>query len=138
MVHYKWSALRESRWHEFVVRFAFGGVATCFAGLVADVYGPVIGGLFLAFPAVFCASVTMVETHERRRKEESGLCGERRGREAAALAAAGAGWGSAGLAAFALVVWLGPAGMPFAVRMALAALAWAAVATLMWRVRMRF
>jgi hypothetical protein len=31
------------------------------AGLVADIFGPATGGLFLAFPAIFCASVTLIE-----------------------------------------------------------------------------
>jgi hypothetical protein len=138
MVHFKWSALRESRWYEFVARFALGGLATCFAGLVANTCGPAVGGLFLAFPAVFCAGPTMIETHEHRRKREKGVQGERRGREAAALDAAGAGWGSAGLAAFALIVWIGPIGMSFGVTMAMASVGWAVVAVLMWRLRKAF
>jgi hypothetical protein len=135
MVHFKWSALRESRWYEYVVRFALGGLATCFAGFVANVDGPTVGGLFLAFPAIFCAGATMIETHERRRKREKDMRGERRGREAAALDAAGAGWGSAGLLGFALIVWLGPVDMSFEITMAIASVGWAIVAVLMWRVR---
>jgi hypothetical protein len=135
MIRFNWSALKESRWYEFVARFALGGLATCFAGLVANAYGPAVGGLFLAFPAVFCAGATMIETHERRRKREKGMRGERRGRGAAALDAAGAGWGSAGLAAFALIVWMGPIGMSFGITMATACVGWAVVAVLMWRLR---
>jgi hypothetical protein len=135
MIRFKWSALRESRWYEFVARFALGGLATCFAGLVANAYGPTVGGLFLAFPAVFCAGATMIETHERRRKREKGMRGERRGREAAALDAAGAGWGSAGLLVFALIIWMDPIGMPFGITMAIASVGWAVVAILMWRLR---
>jgi hypothetical protein len=133
MIRFKWSALKESRWYEFVARFALGGLATCFAGLVANAYGPAIGGLFLAFPAVFCAGATMIETHERRRKREKGMEGDRRGREAAALDAAGAGWGSAGLAVFALIVWMKP--MSFGMTMAAASVGWLLVAILMWRLR---
>jgi hypothetical protein len=59
----------------------------------------------LAFPAIFCASATLIEKHERERKAEKGLRGERRGKQAAALDAAGAGLGSFGLAAFALACW---------------------------------
>lgn len=135
MIRFKWSALGESRWYEFVARFALGGLATCFAGLVASAYGPAVGGLFLAFPAVFCAGATMIETHERRRKRENGLKGERRGREAAALDAAGAGWGSAGLAVFALIVSIGPIGTAFPETMTTACVGWAVVAVLMWRLR---
>jgi hypothetical protein len=133
MIHFKWSALKESRWYEYVVRFALGGLATCFAGLVANAYGPAVGGLFLAFPAIFCAGATMIETHERRRKREKGMKGARRGREAAALDAAGAGWGSVGLAVFAVIVWMKP--MSFGMTMAAASVGWLLVAILMWRLR---
>jgi hypothetical protein len=49
------------------VRFALGGFATVAAGLVADLWGPAAGGLFLAFPAIFCATATLIEKHERER-----------------------------------------------------------------------
>src|SRR6185437_11521678 len=60
------------------------------AGLVAQRWGPSISGLFLAFPAIFPASATLVEKHEKQRKNRAGLQGPMRGREAAALEAAGA------------------------------------------------
>jgi hypothetical protein len=49
--------------------------------------------LFLAFPAILCASVTLVESHERRKKSEHNLAGHRRGTEAAGLETAGADLG---------------------------------------------
>jgi hypothetical protein len=79
---------------------------TVVAGLIAARFGPVIGGLFLAFPAIFPASATLIEKHVRERKEKAGLPGARRGKEAAALDAAGAVLGSFGLAAFGVVIWL--------------------------------
>jgi len=79
------SAFKQAHWYEFVVRFALGGLATVIAGLIADVWGPAVGGLFLAFPAIFCASATLIERHERTRKEHKGLQGKKRGRDAAAL-----------------------------------------------------
>ena len=100
------SALRETHWYEYLIRFALGGAVTVVAGLIAARFGPVVGGLFLAFPAIFPASATLIEKHVRRHKEKAGLSGVRRGREAAALDAAGAALGSLGLAAFALVIWL--------------------------------
>jgi hypothetical protein len=62
--------------------------------------------LFLAFPAIFCASATLIEKHERERKERAGVRGTRRGKEAAALDAAGAALGSFGLLAFGAAIWL--------------------------------
>jgi hypothetical protein len=100
------SSLRESRWYEYVIRFSLGGAATVFAGLISSRYGASIGGLFLALPAIFCASATLIENHEIRRKREAGLAGERRGREAAALDATGAALGALGLLAFAVAFFL--------------------------------
>ena len=102
IVQFKPSALRETHWHEYLVRFVLGGAMTVVAGLIAARFGPVIGGLFLAFPA----SATLIEKHVRERKERAGLLGARRGKEAAALDALGAALGSFGLAAFGLVIWL--------------------------------
>lgn len=95
------SSLREGRWYEYVVRFVLGGAATVFAGLISSRYGASVGGLFLALPAIFCASATLIEKHVIRRKREAGLTGERRGQEAAALDAAGAALGALGMLAFA-------------------------------------
>jgi hypothetical protein len=40
------SALKEGRWYEYLIRFALGGAATVFTGLVSSRYGAVIGGVF--------------------------------------------------------------------------------------------
>jgi hypothetical protein len=95
------SALNNSQWSEYAVRFALGGLATVFTGLISSAFGPSVGGLFLALPAIFCASATLIAKHERERKRRLGLDGARRGQQAAALDAAGAALGSLGLLAFA-------------------------------------
>jgi len=97
------SSLKEGRWYEYLVRFALGGAATVFTGLISSRYGASIGGLFLALPAIFCASATLIEKHEIRRKRKAGLDGRRRGEGAAALDAAGAALGALGMLAFAIV-----------------------------------
>jgi uncharacterized membrane protein len=132
VVRIEWSALREGRWHEHLARFVLGGLATVMAGAIAGYFGPETGGLFLAFPAIFCASATLIEKHERKRKREHGLRGDRRGTDAAALDAAGAVLGSFGLAAFGLAVWQLAPSFGF-VALLLGALAWMAVAVLLWR-----
>jgi Protein of unknown function (DUF3147) len=97
------SSLKEGRWYEYLVRFTLGGAATVAAGLISRTYGPAVGGLFLALPAIFCASATLIEKHEIRRKREAGLDGRRRGQEAAALDSVGAALGALGMLAFAVV-----------------------------------
>jgi hypothetical protein len=97
------SSLKEGRWYEYLVRFALGGAATVFTGFISNRCGASIGGLFLALPAIFCASATLIEKHEIRRKRQVGLDGRRRGEEAAALDAAGAALGALGMLAFAIV-----------------------------------
>jgi Protein of unknown function (DUF3147) len=128
------SALRETRWYEYLIRFALGGAMTVIAGLIAARFGPIVGGLFLAFPAIFPASATLIEKHVRERKERAGLSGARRAKEAAALDAAGATLGSFGLAAFALVVWLLIEWAP-PLALILATAAWLVVAILAWWLR---
>ena len=88
------STLAETRWYEYGVRFLFGGAITVIAGLLAKRFGPVFGGLFLAFPAIFPASATLVEEHEREKKRKAGITNTSRGRQAAALDARGAAIGS--------------------------------------------
>ena len=84
------SALNEGRLYEYLIRFVLGGAATVFTGWISSRAGASVGGLFLALPAIFCASATLIEKHEIRRKREAGLDGRRRGEEAAALESAGA------------------------------------------------
>jgi len=100
------SALWDGRWYEYVVRFVLGGAVTALTGVISSLFGASVGGLFLALPAIFCASATLIASHEKRRKQEAGLRGRRRGQQAAGLDAAGAALGSIGMLAFALTFWL--------------------------------
>jgi hypothetical protein len=137
MLHIRWSALRQSHGYEYAVRFGLGGAATVMTGLIADRFGPETGGLFLAFPAVFCASATLVEKHERDQKTRKGLPGKKRGRMAAALDATGAGWGSLALVAFGVVIWLTARyGVPLS--LALGSVVWLSVAVGLFFLRRKF
>jgi len=125
----------QTRWYEYAVRFLFGGLITAVAGIIAKQFGPVIGGLFLAFPATFPASATLIEKHEKQKKKEKGLRGMRRGREAASVDAAGSVIGSVGLLVFASIVWqFAPRYSPWIVLMG-ATVAWLTVSVLIWYVR---
>jgi len=104
-IHVELDVVRQTKWYEYALRFLFGGLITATAGIIAKKFGPEIGGLFLAFPAIFPASATLIENHERERKARLGLKGTKRAAQAVSVAAAGASIGSIGLAAFALAVW---------------------------------
>ena len=105
MIEANLSALKQTKLHQYVIRFLLGGVCTVIAGLVAKRFGPVIGGLFLAFPAIFPASASLIEAHEKENKRKIGADGTRRGRLAAAMDATGAALGCVGLAGFAATIW---------------------------------
>jgi hypothetical protein len=131
------SALKKTRWYEFGVRFLSGGLITAAAGIIAKEFGPGVGGLFLAFPAIFPASATLIEKHEKQKKERAGIHGSTRGRKAAAVDAAGAAIGTIGLLVFAILVkrlladhspWLVLTG---------ATGVWLAVSLLLWQIRER-
>jgi hypothetical protein len=125
------SSLGEGRWYEHVVRFVLGGAATVVTGLIGAKWGPVVGGLFLAFPAMLCASATLVQSHERRRKKEAGLEGTKRGKDTAALDAAGAALGSMALAGFALTMLVAVGSNPWS-SLAMASLAWPVTGCCAW------
>ena len=126
------SAIRRTKWYEYGIRFVAGGLITAIAGAVASTWGPVIGGLFLAFPAIFPAAATLIASHEREKKQEKGLLGKRRGTAAAAVESEGAVMGSVGLAVFAFLCWqVLPRYNPVVVILA-ATLAWMAASAATW------
>jgi len=99
------SALKRTQWYEYALRFFFGGAVTVVAGTIAKHYGPVFGGLFLAFPAIFPASATLMEKHETEKKRGAGYIDNTRGRKAAGLDARGAILGCVALGCFGLALW---------------------------------
>ena len=129
------AALGRSRWHEYVVRFVFGGVVTSLAGIIAKQYGPEVGGLFMAFPAIFPAAATLVQKHEKQDKERVGESGIVRGRAAAGAEAAGAAIGSLGLIAFAVIIWRWIAVYDPRLVLAISTITWFLVAALVWEAR---
>jgi hypothetical protein len=128
-------SLRQIKWHEYVVRFLLGGAVTVATGLIAKAYGPVVGGLFLAFPAIFPASATLLDKHEREKKSKAGFPNTIRGRLAVGLDARGAAMGSVAMGAFALLVWKGLSTHGPAWVFGGALLVWMIVATSIWRLR---
>jgi heme/copper-type cytochrome/quinol oxidase subunit 4 len=105
---------------EYAVRFVFGGVITVITGLLAKYIGPAFAGMFLAFPAILPASLTLVKQHD--------------GRQKASDDARGARLGSIGLVAFAIVVALTATPWPAAGVLAAATAAWLAVSLVMFAI----
>jgi Protein of unknown function (DUF3147) len=136
-IEVNFSALKRTKVHEHVVRFVLGGAVTVVTGLIAKRWGPVVGGLFLAFPAIFPAGATLIEEHEVEKKKEIGSDGRRRGREAAALDSLGAVSGSMGLAAFGLVLWMMLPEHGAGETLAVAVGAWGLVSVTLWVLRKR-
>jgi hypothetical protein len=134
-IRFNFAAFRRTKPKEYAVRFFFGGAVTLLAGLIAQQYGPAIGGLFLAFPAIFPASVTLIAKHEERRRQKAGVEARERGKLAAALDTRGAVIGAYGLFFFAFTVHALLPTLATAVVIALAILAWLASSLLIWRIR---
>lgn len=133
-IAFDWQALRGTRWYEYAVRFVFGGALTAVTGLIAKHYGPDFGGLFLAFPAIFPATATLVEKHEREKKKRAGIAKTNRGRKAAALDARGATLGTIALAVFAVVAWKLLLVTNGSLALLLALGMWFGLAVLIWRI----
>lgn len=64
------SSLSQTTPFEVLLRFALGGLVTAAAGIIAMQFGPVIGGLFLAFPSIFPAAATLIEKHEAKKNSK--------------------------------------------------------------------
>jgi hypothetical protein len=107
---------------------------TALAGMVAKRFGPEVGGLFLAFPAIFPATATLIEKHEKQKREHAGT---ERGRAAAGADAAGAAMGSIGLAAFAVIIWQTLPNSSVSIVLTGATLVWLVVSVLVWELRQR-
>ena len=87
------SKLSKIRLKDMAVRFGFGATISLVAGLISLAYGAAAGGMFLAFPAILPASLTLIEKKE--------------GPEAAIHDLDGTILGAAALGAFALVAGVG-------------------------------
>src|SRR5262249_21886455 len=87
-------------------------------GLIAHAWGPAVGGLFLAFPAILPASLTLVARHEGRAK--------------AACEARGAVLGAVALVGFAIMSSVLAVRASPVTSLAAATGAWLAASILLW------
>ena len=104
--------LKDKKPADYLVRFAFGASISLAAALISVKF-QLFGGMFLAFPAILPASLTLVERDS--------------GREEASIDAAGAIIGAFGLLAFALVAAFGIKPMGAVPALIAAAGAWVVV-----------
>ena len=58
--------IKETRFRDYAIRFAFGGTISVVAALIGAVLKEPIGGIFTAFPAIMLASLTLIDKAEDR------------------------------------------------------------------------
>jgi uncharacterized membrane protein (GlpM family) len=87
------SKMRQAAPRDLLIRFVFGALVSLGAGLVSIAFGDRIGGLFLAFPAILPATLTLVRQKQSKRDavedDEGAVLGA-----AALIAFAGVTWAS--------------------------------------------
>jgi hypothetical protein len=108
----------KTHWWEHALRYVFGGIVTAGVGLITHQWGPIVGGLFLGFPSIFPASITLVKEHDGRAK--------------AIDDARGARLGSLGLMAFGFAVWSTSRSWPPSVVLGVATAVWLVVDLAAW------
>ena len=106
--------VREVKASDLVIRFGFGAAISIVAAFVTSTFGPAAGGMFLAFPAILPATLTLLEQKE--------------GTQDAVHDVRGAVLGALGMLAFALTAALSFDRLPVAAVVALATAAWALLA----------
>ncbi len=122
--HLELGKIAKVRRRDLVYRFLAGAITSVGAGVVTLVFGPRAGGIFLAFPAILAASLTLIEEQEDSVEARED--------------ARGAMVGGVALAVFAVVAALTLGSLNAAIALALAAFAWLGVAVsgyagLWWR-----
>lgn len=105
------SKVTKAQPRDLLIRFAFGAGVSLVAGLASLVFGARVGGVFLAFPAILPATLTLVKQKETKKDAEEDDEGAVLG-AVALLAFAGVTWAllpiTSGLLALvaATVAWL--------------------------------
>ncbi len=86
---WKWSfsALRDIRLRDYLLRFLFGGTISVIATLIGQWTTPRIGGIFTAFPAILLASLTLINQEDGKKASQEDAQGAVLGAIAFAVAA---------------------------------------------------
>jgi hypothetical protein len=103
--------LREVRRSDLLFRFLAGALTSVVAGVLTIVFGPRVGGVMLAFPAILAASLTLIEqqedSHEAREDARGATMGGlAMGAFAAVCALTFSKWNSAVVLGVASAAWL--------------------------------
>src|SRR5215203_6556617 len=105
--------IKEARFRDFAIRFAFGGTISVVAALIGAVSTESIGGIFTAFPVILVASLTLIDKQEDE--------------EHASYDAVGAALGAVGFVACALFISLTLERWPVAASLGVGLSIWLAV-----------
>ncbi|WP_433411819.1 DUF3147 family protein [Microtetraspora malaysiensis] len=104
---------------EMAVRFVFGAVISVAAALIGRAWGEVTGGVFLAFPAILAATLTLIQHEEHNRRP-------------AAQDARGAILGAVGMIVYAACVWVLATRIPTPLALLAGLGAWAVVSAALY------
>jgi hypothetical protein len=110
--------IAEHRPMEYAARFLFGAGISLAAALIGMKFGPVIGGIFLGFPAILPASLTLIEKKD--------------GRTEAAIDSEGAILGAIAMVLYAVTVVVTAATLGVVAPLILALLVWLVVAVVLY------
>jgi len=110
--------IKETRFRDFAVRFAFGGTISVVAALIGAATTESIGGIFTAFPAILVASLTLIDKQEDQ--------------EHASYDAVGAALGALGFIACALFISLTLQRWPTAASLGVGLSIWLAVSVVLY------
>lgn len=64
------SPLKQIKLKEYIIRFFFGGTISVIAALIALLTNSRIGGIFMAFPAILLATLTIINRKDGQHKAE--------------------------------------------------------------------
>ena len=106
------------RVRDYIIRFCFGAAISLVAGLIGMKFGPRLGGVFLAFPAILPASLTLIAKKE--------------GNDPAARDSIGAVLGAIAMIAFAVIVSLWAVRLGVVLALAIGLVVWLVVAVALY------
>jgi len=113
-------AIKKHKPSDYLLRFGFGAAIALAAGLIGMKFGPIVGGVFLGFPAILPASLTLIEKKD--------------GKEEASIDSVGAVLGAVAMIAFAVAVILFARGLGVVASLAVALVVWLVAAFVLYAI----